>query len=186
MRHRVKKTTLNADTKHRKAILRNGVRNLITHGAIITTRPRAKEVQRLADKLIYKAKRNSLSTKRQLHRFFGKRDVVSVLCERIAPVFTQRNSGFSRITKYGRRRGDNTLLYKLELVAKPDKMGFLTNPDKNKAKTPKKNVDKTKIKTPKKSVDKTKVKKTVKKPASKNKKPAQKSKKTTPKITKKS
>ena len=126
--HRVKKTILSRDTQHRQAFLRNGLRNLITHGQIKTTKARAKMLKRWADKLIHRAQKGTQADRRQLHRFFGKRDMVNTLVERIAPLFPKRTSGFTRIKPYGIRRGDNTELVILELIKKPEELGSLKNP----------------------------------------------------------
>lgn len=132
--HQVKKTTLGKDTQHRQAFLRNGLRNLITHGQIKTTKAKAKELKRWADKLIYRAQTDTPASRRQLHRFFGKRDIVNTLVERIAPLFKKRHSGFTRIKPYGIRRGDNTKLVVLELIKKPEVLGTLKNPNQKKRK----------------------------------------------------
>lgn len=135
MRHRRKTSQLATDSKHRKAMLRSLLRNFFLHGELETTVPRAKEVKRLADKLIGKAKKNDLATRRKLHEFFGKRDVVNTLVEKIAPVFAKRNSGFSRITRLSKRRGDNVEMAKLSLLEKVEGLGTLGKPeDKVKAK----------------------------------------------------
>lgn len=130
MRHRVKKTTFNRDTKHRRAMLMGGVRNLLLHGSILTTQAKAKEFKRLTDKLVTTAKGNDLKARRELHKFFGKRDVVNFLVEQLVPLFKDRTSGFTRIVDYGIRRGDSAHIFKLELVAKPKKMGSFKNPSK--------------------------------------------------------
>jgi large subunit ribosomal protein L17 len=116
MRHRLKTKHFGRDHNHRKHLLRNLVRSLIEHGEIETTEAKAKEVKRLSDKIIGKAKTDSLPTRRQLHTFFGKRDVVNTLVERVAPAMKDRVSGFSRIEKLGKRRGDNSDLVKLSLI----------------------------------------------------------------------
>lgn len=130
MRHRVQKRHFNRDTKHRKHLLRNLVRELIEHGSIKTTDAKAKETRRLADKLISKARDNSIATRRVLHRFFGKRDVVNTLVERVAPAMKDRASGFTTTTPVGVRRGDNTQLVELELLVKPERVGTLKNEKK--------------------------------------------------------
>lgn len=127
MRHRVKSKKLNRDTHHRKALFRNLVRSLVEHGSITTTEIKAKEAKRIADKLIGKSKDNSLATRRELHSFFGKRDVVNTLVDQVGPTFTKQPSGFTKITKLGTRRGDNAQMAKLELVEKPEKTGSLRN-----------------------------------------------------------
>lgn len=128
MRHRVKKSFFNRGTKHRRAMLRGGVRNLILHGKILTTSAKAKEFKRLTDKLISKAMDDSVASRRKLHQFFGKRDIVNTLVEQVAPIFKDRQSGFTRITKHGRRRGDNTEMVRLELVVQPKNLGTFKKP----------------------------------------------------------
>jgi len=125
MRHRIKKRHFNRDTNHRKALLRNLVRSLVEQGHIVTTKAKAKETKRLSDKLIYKAAKADLTSRRVLHRFFGKRDIVNTLVDRVAPVMKDRNSGFTRIVVLGKRKGDNSEMVRLELVNKPEKLGTL-------------------------------------------------------------
>lgn len=116
MRHRIDKKFFNRDTKARRSLLNGVVVALFDHGEIVTTKAKGKEALRLADSCISKAKRGDLTAKRQLHRLFGRRDVVNNLVERVAPVFKNRQSGFCRLTLIGNRRGDNTALYRLSLV----------------------------------------------------------------------
>ncbi len=125
MRHRIKGKKLNRDTNHRKMLLRNLVRSLVEVGEITTTEAKAKETKRLADKYIGKAKADTVATRRVLHSFFGKRDVVNTLVERVAPLFGDRASGFTTLKKAGTRRGDNTGLVTLALVKKPEGVGTL-------------------------------------------------------------
>jgi large subunit ribosomal protein L17 len=116
MKHRIKAKHFNRDTKSRKALLKNLLRDLFTHGHITTSEGRVKEIARLADKLIAKAKAGTLTARRDLHEVFGRRDVVNALVDKIAPVFTAKKSGFSTIEKIAARRGDGTILYKLSLL----------------------------------------------------------------------
>lgn len=125
MRHRVKNTKLGTDSQHRKALLRNLLRSLFEHGQIMTTEPKAKELKRLADKLIYKSKTDTVANRRQLHQFFGKRDVVNTLVERIAPAFKKRISGFTKIVSVEKRRGDNVKMVTISLLEKPERLGTL-------------------------------------------------------------
>lgn len=120
MRHRVVKRHLSRDTKHRSSLLKNLLRALFEHGSIVTTLVKAKETKRQAEKLIAKAQKNDVSTKRRLHGVFGKRDVVNTLVEKIAPLFSNQGSGFSHIELLGKRRGDNALLVKLSLIKQPE------------------------------------------------------------------
>lgn len=119
MRHRIKKRSFNRSTKHRKALLKNLLLGLFEHGEIEVTKSRAKEVKRLADKLIPLAQENTLMSKRRLHQFFGRRDVVNTLCEMIAPAMSDRKSGFTTLEVTGKRKGDNALMARLSLVNKP-------------------------------------------------------------------
>lgn len=125
MRHRVSKRHFNRDTKHRKALIMNLVRSLIEHGEIKTTTEKAKEVKRWTDKLVHKAKVGNVAARRNLHTFFGKRDVVNTLVERIAPLFKDRTSGFTTNEVLGKRRGDNTEMTKLSFIVKPEITGTL-------------------------------------------------------------
>lgn len=117
MRHRIDKKTFNRDTKARRSLIHGIALGIFEHGSITTTKAKAKEGARLIDSCISKAKVGDLPARRQLHRIFGRRDVVNNLCDRIAPVFTDRKSGFTRLTLIGNRRGDNTAMYQLSLVA---------------------------------------------------------------------
>ena len=134
MRHRRKVVRLNRDTNHRKMLLRNLVRSLVEMGEITTTEAKAKETKRLADKLIGKALVDSIANRRLLHTFFGKRDVVNTLVDRIAPLFKNRVSGFTSIQPAGIRRGDNTQMVTLALVEKPAYVGSLKKSEEVAAK----------------------------------------------------
>ncbi len=116
MKHRIKAKHFNRDAKSRKALLKNLLRDLFTHGHITTSESRVKEIGRLADKLITKAKQSTLTARRDLHEVFGRRDVVNALVDKIAPAFGDKKSGFSTIEKIAARRGDGTVLYKLSLL----------------------------------------------------------------------
>lgn len=150
MRHRVAKKHFGRDTKHRQALLRNLVRSLVEQGQIVTTLAKAKEVKRVSDKIIYRAAKSDLTTRRELHRFFGKRDVVNTLVEKIAPAMAKRVSGYTRIVRLGLRRGDNSKMVKLELVVKPEGLGTLrsgkTKADYKQAKPKAKRVKQAKVK----------------------------------------
>ena len=130
MRHRVQAKQFNRDTNSRKALLANLVRSLIETGSIVTTREKAKEVKRLADKLIHKAQSDSLQTRRTLHQFFGKRDVVNTLTDQVAPAMSDRVSGFTTLSTVGKRRGDNSAMVKLSLVKQHESVGSLNKAEK--------------------------------------------------------
>ncbi len=125
MRHRIAHKHFNRDSNHRKALLKNLVRALVVEGEVTTTVTKAKEVKRLSDRIIHKAQTDTVAMRRVLHRFFGRRDAVNTLVERIAPAMSDRKSGFTSIKKAGLRRGDNAALATVSLVVKPAGMGTL-------------------------------------------------------------
>lgn len=127
MRHRVAKHYFGRNTNQRKALLLGLVRSMIEQGAIVTTRDKALETKRILDKLIHKAQSDTVANRRLLHRFFGKKDVVNTLVERIAPSMSDRVSGFTTLVRMGNRRGDNAQLVKLALVVQPERKGTLKN-----------------------------------------------------------
>lgn len=116
MKHRVKAKHFNRDNSSRKALLKNLLRDLFKHGEIKTSEARTKEVRRLADKLISVASQNTLAARRELHKVFGRRDVVNTLVDKIAPALSGKKSGFTSLEKLAPRRGDNTTVFKLSLL----------------------------------------------------------------------
>ena len=107
---------LGRPTDQRRAMLRNLTTSLLENGRIETTVTRAKEVQKLAEKMVTLGKSNTLHTKRQALSYITKRDVVIKLFDEIAPKYSERNGGYTRIIKMGPRRGDAAEMAILELV----------------------------------------------------------------------
>lgn len=107
---------LGRPTDQRKAMLRNLVTSFLKHGKIETTETRAKETRRLAEKMITLAKRGDLHARRQVLAFVTEKDVVDQLFENVAPKYTERNGGYTRMYKVGPRRGDAAEVVILELV----------------------------------------------------------------------
>ncbi len=107
---------LGRPTDQRIAMLRNMTTSLLENGKVETTLTRAKEVQKLADKMVTLGKSNTLHTKRQALSFITKRDIVTKLFDEIAPKYAERNGGYTRIIKIGPRRGDAAEMAILELV----------------------------------------------------------------------
>lgn len=118
MKHRIKGKHLNRDTNNRKLLFKSLISSLIQTGEIKTTETKAKAIKGLTDKLITRALQGSVAARRLLARFFGRRDVVNKLVDEVAPAMKDRKSGFTRITKIGKRRGDNTEMVKIEFVEK--------------------------------------------------------------------
>ncbi len=107
---------LGRPTDQRMAMLRNLTTSVLENGKIETTVTRAKEVKRLADKMVTLGKKNDLHARRQALSFITKEDVVTKLFEEIAPKYSERNGGYTRIMKLGPRRGDAAEMAILELV----------------------------------------------------------------------
>ena len=118
-RHRVKGRKLGRNTNQRKALFKSLLNSLIMHEEVKTTQTKAKAVQQLFDKLVTKAKPSTVHARRLLHAFLGDKNSVNKLVDELTKRFGKRNSGFTRVTKLGLRRGDNAPIVKLELVDKP-------------------------------------------------------------------
>lgn len=116
MRHRLAGKTLGRNTKQRASLYKNLISELIVHGQIETTEARAKAVHGLADKLIHRAGEGTVSARRVLASFFGKRELVNRLVDVVAPAMKGRVSGFTRIVRLGNRRGDDTMMVRMELT----------------------------------------------------------------------
>ncbi len=107
---------LGKKSRPRRALLRSQVTNLLKEERITTTEAKAREVQRLADKMISLAKKGDLHSRRQALSFILEEDVVSKLFEKIGPRMEAREGGYTRITRVGYRRGDGAPMVVLELV----------------------------------------------------------------------
>src|ERR1700683_1408162 len=129
MRHMMRGRQLSRDTEHRKALRRNLVQSLFEHGTIRTTLPKAKEVKAMAEKLITLARNKTLNNRRKVllilqdrrlvdeeQEFTGQR-VVQKLFDELAPRFTDRPGGYTRIVKLSDYRiGDGGSIVLLQLL----------------------------------------------------------------------
>lgn len=116
MRHNKAGRTLGRNSSHRRAMMRNMVTSLLDHDRITTTDARAKELRKLADKMITLGKRGDLHARRQALQVIQDKKVVAKLFDRIAPRYQDRPGGYTRIIKLGARPGDNASLALIELV----------------------------------------------------------------------
>ena len=116
MRHQKKGRKLGVDPSHRKAMLRNLSANLIEHKRIKTTDARAKELRRFIEPLITKAKRGDLNSIRQIAKKIPRKEIVNKLVNDIAPTFSKRNGGYTRIIKLGFRDNDRASVPLIEFV----------------------------------------------------------------------
>jgi len=117
MRHQKKKGKLSRDSAHRKALMANLCIEIIDHERIKTTEAKAKAVKPEIEKLITLGKRGDLHARRQALSALGQdKFTVYKLFEEIAPRYTERAGGYTRILKLGPRRSDSTEMVLLELV----------------------------------------------------------------------
>ena len=116
MRHRMGARKLNRTSSHRKAMFSNMAVSLLTHEQITTTLPKAKELRRVADKMITLGKRGTLHTRRQAFSFLRDDEAVSKLFGALADRYKERSGGYTRVLKAGYRYGDNAPMAVIELV----------------------------------------------------------------------
>ena len=116
MRHRKAGRKLNRTSSHRRAMFRNMVTSLLEHERIVTTTPKAKEVRKIADKMITLAKRGDLHARRQALSYIQDKNVVAKLFDKLRDEYIDRNGGYTRIIRTGNRLGDAAPMAILELV----------------------------------------------------------------------
>ena len=116
MRHRKDHRKLGRNAAHRRALLRNLVTALFQYERIETTVAKAKEARRVAERMITFAKRGDLAARRHVARFVMKPDVTYKLFATIAPWYSERQGGYTRIVRLGPRLGDAGETAYLELV----------------------------------------------------------------------
>jgi large subunit ribosomal protein L17 len=107
---------LGGSPSHQRIILANLASQLFEHGRITTTEAKAKRLRPLAEKLITKAKRGDIQSRRSVLTTVRDKSVVHTLFTEIAPTFVGRDGGYLRITKVGPRKGDNAPMAVIELV----------------------------------------------------------------------
>ena len=107
---------LGRDSSARKALPRSIVTSLFQHERIETTEAKAKELRKVADKMLTLAKRGDLHARRQVLAYMMDEDVVKKLFDEIAPKYKDRQGGYTRIIKTGVRQGDAAPMVIIELV----------------------------------------------------------------------
>ena len=107
---------LGGSPAHQRLMLSNLATALFEHGRITTTETRARLLRPVAEKLITKAKRGDLHNRREVLKTVRDKSVVHTLFTEIAPTFSERPGGYTRITKIGPRKGDNAPMAVIELV----------------------------------------------------------------------
>ena len=123
MRHNKRGRKLSRKTAHRKALMSNLAVALITHKKIKTTEAKAKELRTYVEPLITFAKRGDLHARRQVLKKIRHKSVVRELFDNIGPSFSDRNGGYTRITKLGFRDNDCapvSIIEFVDMVGDPD------------------------------------------------------------------
>lgn len=120
MHNRIGFNRLGRKSSHRKALHRNMVTSLIKYERITTTKAKAKEVRRTAEKLVTKAKVDSVHNRRIVGEMIGDKDQLNKLFTEISPRFQTRPGGYTRILKLGMRPGDAAEMVILEFVKDED------------------------------------------------------------------
>jgi large subunit ribosomal protein L17 len=116
MRHRKAGRKLNRTATHRSSLFANMVSALIKHEQIVTTLPKAKELRRVAERLISFAKRGDLHARRQAFARIRDEEMVAKLFETLGPRYADRPGGYTRVLKAGFRHGDSAPMAVIELV----------------------------------------------------------------------
>ncbi len=119
MRHRKRSFKNGRKPAHRRAMLANLACSLIRFGRVETTIARAKEVRRMAEKMITLAKNGSLAARRRAISSMGQKEVVRYLFNELGETYQQRQGGYTRIIKSGARQGDAAEMCFIELVTEP-------------------------------------------------------------------
>ena len=116
MRHKKAGRRFSRDSAHRQAMFSNMAASLIEHEQIITTLPKAKDLQRVVDKYITLAKRGDLNSRRIAAARLRNDDMVKKLFDTLAARYEDRSGGYSRVLKAGFRYGDSAPRAVIELV----------------------------------------------------------------------
>ena len=116
MRHRARTRKLGRTSAHRKAMYRNMVTSLLEHERIETTDAKAKEVRRIAERMITLGKRGDLHARRQALRVIRSRDVAAKVFDDLAERYRERPGGYTRVLKLRTRPGDAASLSLVELI----------------------------------------------------------------------
>lgn len=131
MRHRKAGRKLGRNASHRKALMSNMVSSLFRYERIQTTDAKAKELRRVADKLITLGKRGDLHARRLALREIRDKDIIAKLFDDIAERNRERPGGYTRILKLANRRGDNAAISIIELVERSTEVEPVTVGDES-------------------------------------------------------
>lgn len=119
MKHQIGKKKLNLKPSHKRSLIRNQIIILIENGHLVTTRARAKEVQRLAEHLVTLARKgNTFDVRRKAKMLLPYKDeTLNKLFTDIAPNYIDRHGGYTRLIPLGKRISDTATIARLEWVS---------------------------------------------------------------------
>lgn len=117
MRHKIAGRKLSRPTAHRIAMLRTAVTDLLRHETLQTTDAKAREIRRMAEKIITRGKRGTLHDRRQAAALLTDKRIVQKLFDELAPRYEDRPGGYTRLIKLGNRNGDAAPMTIVELVS---------------------------------------------------------------------
>lgn len=120
MRHRNTGRQLSRNSSHRKATLQSLSNAIIKHGAIKTTHAKAKEMRRVVEPLVTRAKSDSVHNRRIVFSRLRDKETVGILFNELGPRYQDRPGGYLRIIKCGYRAGDNAPMAYIEFVDRPE------------------------------------------------------------------
>ncbi len=143
MKHRIGFNALGRRSAHRKALHRNMVTSLFRYERIKTTKAKALEVRKTAEKMVTRAKEDSVHNRRIIAKRIQDKAVLDKLFKEIGPRFVSRAGGYTRIIKLGRREGDASEMVILELLDRKIKEKKTTKKDKKEKEVSKKEDQKT-------------------------------------------
>ena len=119
MKHGKKINKLNRTSSHRKALMSNLASSLVVHKQITTTDAKAKELRRHVERLVTYAKKDNLHGRRLILKNIkgsNSKSIANILMHEIAPMYKDRNGGYTRIIKIGNRKNDNSLVSMIQFV----------------------------------------------------------------------
>ncbi len=120
MKHRIGFNRLSRKASHRKALYRNMLQALFRYERIKTTKAKAREIRRLAEKMITRAKNDTVHNRRIIFKYIHNKSILDKLFKDIAPRFKERPGGYTRILKLGFRYSDGAEMVLLELVERKE------------------------------------------------------------------
>ncbi|KQC07829.1 MAG: 50S ribosomal protein L17 [Candidatus Cloacimonas sp. SDB] len=116
MRHKMRGRKFGRESDHRKLMLKNLVLSLIEHGRINTTQAKAKEIRSLTERVITYGKKGTVHHRRMAFKILNNKDMVKKVFDQLAPKYSEREGGYTRVLKNGYRRGDCAPMAIIEFV----------------------------------------------------------------------